>query len=49
MSECYLTRCQQDRKQIRREFNKWTKNILLQIGKINPLEFFEIFFSSVKV
>jgi hypothetical protein len=34
MSECYLARCQQDRRLIRREFNKWTKNILLQIGKI---------------
>ncbi|UJR26751.1 hypothetical protein I4U23_008066 [Adineta vaga] len=32
MSECYLNQCQQDRKFIRREFGKWTKNILLQIG-----------------
>lgn len=32
MSKCYSARCQQDRKIIRRELNKWTKNILLQIG-----------------
>lgn len=35
MTECYSARCQQDRKLARREFNKWTKNILLQIGRIN--------------
>ncbi len=33
MTECYSARCQQDRKSARREFNKWTKNLLLQIGK----------------
>jgi hypothetical protein len=33
MTECYSARCQQDRKSVRREFNKWTKNLLLQIGK----------------
>jgi hypothetical protein len=32
MTECYSARCQQDRKTARREFNKWTKNLLLQIG-----------------
>ncbi|UJR22348.1 hypothetical protein I4U23_025410 [Adineta vaga] len=32
MTECYSARCQQDRRLARREFNKWTKNILLQIG-----------------
>ena len=32
MTECYSARCQQDRKLARREFNKWTKNLLLQIG-----------------
>ncbi len=39
MSECYLARCQQDRKLIRKEFNKWTKNILLQMGKIKSFHF----------
>lgn len=32
MTECYSARCQQDRKLVRREFNKWTKNLLLQVG-----------------
>jgi len=32
MTECYSARCQQDRKLARREFNKWTKNLLFQIG-----------------
>ncbi|CAF1300391.1 unnamed protein product [Adineta steineri] len=32
MSKCCLTRCQQDRKIIRREFSRWSKNILLQIA-----------------
>lgn len=32
MTECYSARCQQDRKLARREFNKWTKNLLLQVG-----------------
>ncbi|CAF0769007.1 unnamed protein product [Adineta ricciae] len=41
MTECYSARCQQDRKLARREFNKWTKNVLLQIETIskNHLEF----------
>ncbi|CAF1648824.1 unnamed protein product [Adineta ricciae] len=43
MTECYSARCQQDRKLARREFNKWTKNVLLQIGletiSKNHLEF----------
>ncbi len=38
MSKCYSARCQQERKLIRREFNKWTKNVLLQIGKISKIE-----------
>ncbi|CAF3664455.1 unnamed protein product [Rotaria sp. Silwood1] len=32
MTECFSARCQQDRKIVRREFNKWTKNLLFQIG-----------------
>lgn len=32
MTECYSARCQQDRKLARREFQKWTKNVLLQVG-----------------
>ncbi|CAF1549164.1 unnamed protein product, partial [Adineta steineri] len=32
MTECYSARCQQDRKLARREYNKWTKTLLLQIG-----------------
>lgn len=32
MSECHSNQCEQDRKFIRREFNKWTTNILLQVG-----------------
>ncbi|CAF0893609.1 unnamed protein product [Rotaria sordida] len=32
MTECFSARCQQDRKLVRREFNKWTKNLLFQIG-----------------
>ena len=32
MTECYSARCQQDRKFARREFNKWTKNVLFQVG-----------------
>ena len=32
MTECYSARCQQDRKLARREFNKWNKNLLFQVG-----------------
>jgi hypothetical protein len=35
MTECYSARCQQDRKLARREYNKWTKNLLFQIGNLN--------------
>lgn len=32
MTECYSARCQQDRKFARREFTKWNKNLLFQVG-----------------
>ncbi|CAF0732667.1 unnamed protein product [Adineta ricciae] len=32
MSECYSSQCQQDRKFLRKEFRKWTRNVLLQVG-----------------
>ncbi|CAM4919173.1 unnamed protein product [Rotaria socialis] len=39
MTECFSARCQQDRKIVRREFNKWTKNLLFQIETITKNHF----------